>query len=417
MPLRLRGNVLAWPVLAASAAWVGCAVTGCEQQSSEALARVDAPIVGGKLDTSHRGVVSLLKALADGFYPACSGTLLTPNLVLTAHHCVASLDSADGASVQCGKTEFGATDAAASLLISVEANVGTDGLKPYPVARVWVPDGDNSVCGRDIALLRLSGAGVPANQATPIAPGLDQDLLPDEVFAAIGYGLQDPKDASGSTVGHRMSIANAKVFCEGTACGTALLQAGEFMADSPVCSGDSGGPALDLAGHVRGVASRGDDKCTVGIYSSVAAWRDFIVEKTFVASVSGHYYAPPAWAGKPPANFEDPLGTSCTGTCPEFYACWAPTNKPPGSCVPKCSAQESLCPAEYTCDTKLGACIKPSALPKGQPEQDGGCSVTAAAAGREPRDSRWLGLGLGLGLLGALWRGRRARRTDRPSGT
>jgi Trypsin len=466
MSFRVRGSVLAWPVLTA----VFCVFTGCERQSPEELARIDAPIIGGKLDTSHRGVVSLLKAVKDGYYPACSGTLITQNLVLTAHHCVAGLNSPDAESVECGKTEFTTTEAASTMLVSVEANVGAEGLNPFRVAEVWVPAGGNAVCGRDVALLRLSGAGVPASQATPIEPALNQELAPDEVFAAIGYGLQDPQDDTGKTLGHRMSVTNAKVFCEGTACGTALVKAGEFIADSPVCSGDSGGPALDQAGHVAGVTSRGDVKCTVGIYSSVEAWRDFIVEKTFVAASSGHYN-PPAWAGDPPAGFTpgtpsggtssvagngnggslslagrgaggatsaggsnatggittspgtgigtapiiDPLGLSCTGVCPGSYVCWAPTGKPPGLCVPECNAQQSTCPAEYTCDTKLGACIKPSALPKSQLKQGGGCSVVQVGAGGERRDSRWLGLG--LGLLGALWRGRRATRHGRASGT
>jgi hypothetical protein len=229
-----------------------------------------------------------------------------------------------------------------------------------------------------------------------------------------------------------------------------MVKAGEFIASSPVCSGDSGGPALDKSGRVSGVTSRGDDKCTIGIYSSVSAWRDFIIEKTFAAAESGHYAAP-AWAGEPPAGFDpgvptagssarggnggsmsssgsgpvtviagapgmggassvspvvDPLGLSCTGQCPGAYKCWAASNKPPGICVPACSATESTCPTGYACDTSLAACIKPRA--QTTVHESSGCSVAAASRAHQAAGGLWLG----LGLLGLVWGARRFRRAD-----
>jgi MYXO-CTERM domain-containing protein len=253
-----------------------------------------------------------------------------------------------------------------------------------------------------------------------------------------------------------MGVTDATVFCEGSACGTDLVLEGEFIAESPVCSGDSGGPALDKNGRVSGVTSRGDQKCTVGIYSGVSAWRDFIIEKTFEAATSGHY-PPPAWAGDPPTGFDpgtpsagsssggsgstagssalplaggpgspasggasasggtgsittpiiDPLGLSCTGDCPGSYVCWAVTNKPPGICVPQCSTTDMMCPSEYSCDTELGACLRTADLPKTKTSQSGGCSIVATGTERAPASGAWLG----LVLLGALWdrRGRRHR--------
>jgi hypothetical protein len=442
MPVWMRGGMLKG--CACAFAVVACgAFAGCDRQAPEDLAGSESPIIGGKLDTVDKGVVSLLKQTRGGYYPACSGTLLTQNLVLTAHHCVAELSSADAASVDCTTTRFQALEAASTMLISVEANVGTDGLKPYAVSAVWVPPGDNSVCGRDIALLLLSGSGVPAAAAQPIEPSLTRDLAASEVFSAIGFGLQDPADQTGQTAGHRMSVTTSKVYCDGTACQTDMVKAGEFIASSPVCSGDSGGPALDKNGRVSGVTSRGDDKCTIGIYSSVAAWRDFIIEKTFAAAESGHYAAP-TWAGEPPAGFDpgvptagssasggsmssagsgpvaviagapgtggagsvspvvDPLGLSCTGQCPGAYKCWAASGKPPGICVPACSAAETTCPTGYACDTGLAACVKPPA--KTIVNESSGCSVAAASRAHQGAGELWLG----LGLLGLAWGARRA---------
>ena len=453
MSVRLRGSVGQGLLLAASAVGLAAAVTGCEPAGAEGVGSASGSIVGGKLDTTHRGVVSLLKQVDGGFFPACSGTLLTQNLVLTAHHCVAPLNSPDGAGVECGKTEFKATEKASTMLVSVEANVGSEGLAPYRVAQVWVPQGSNAVCGRDIALLLLSGVGVPTNAATPIEPNLAGDLGENELFKAIGYGLQNPGDETGETAGHRMLATDAKVFCQGTRCGTDIVLEGEFLADAPVCSGDSGGPALDENGRVSGVTSRGDEKCTLGIYSSVAAWKDFIVEKTFEAAKSGHYN-PPTWAGEPPDGFDpgipaggtgsggasnaagtsalplagrpgqtgtggvatggsgsvspvvDPLGLSCTGQCPGAYVCWAADSTPPGICVPQCNAQQTACPAEFTCDLELGACLRDADVPKGELKQGGGCSVASVGGSSEMPNGAWAG----LLLLGALWRGRRPQR-------
>lgn len=458
MSVRLRGSFGQGLLLVAGAVGLAAAVAGCEPAGSERVSSLSGSIVGGKLDTTHRGVVSLLKQVQGGYFPSCSGTLLTQNLVLTARHCVASLNSPDGASVECGKTEFEATEKASTMLVSVEANVGSEGLDPFRVSQVWVPAGSSAVCGRDIALLLLSGTGVPANTATPIEPNLAADLAADSSFKAIGYGLQNPSDETGETAGHRMIATNAQVFCQGTACGTDLVLEGEFIADAPVCSGDSGGPALDDDNRVSGVTSRGDEKCTVGIYSSVAAWKDFIVEKTFEAAKSGHYN-PPTWAGEPPDGFDpgvptggtgsggsstggassggssalplaggpgqagsgaistggttgsmspviDPLGLSCTGQCPGAYVCWAADSTPPGICVPQCSEKQTTCPSEFTCDLGLGACLRDADVPEGKLKQGGGCSVATVGGSTESPSGAWAA----LLLLGALWCGRRPGR-------
>jgi len=423
MPIGRRAKFFAMPALASTALFFGA----CERAPVESLGRADAPIIGGKLDTTHKAVVSLLKHVTGGYAPICSGTLIAPNLVLTAHHCVAALNSPDG-SVECGKTEFGALERASSLVVSVEANVGQEGLAPFRVSEVWVPPGDASVCGRDIALLLLSGDGVPVNEVAPIEPALTDDLATNEVFQAVGYGLQQVSDETGKTAGHRMVVSNARVDCDGAACGTEMVKDGEFVADSPVCSGDSGGPALDESGRVVGITSRGDEACTLGIYTSVSAWRDFIVEKALQAAAEGRY-APPGWAspnqstvdagtttapdaaspaaggGSSESPVVDPLGQSCTGACPNGYACWTTTGKPPGVCVPECGATSDACPSGYGCDASLGVCTK-SPVVLARPTS---CAMRGAPSSPSSTSALWLG----VALFG--WSIRRRARSNRPT--
>jgi hypothetical protein len=463
----VRGSGRAALTLSSLASVVALAGGGCSgpAPAMETISEAEAPIIGGSLDTTHKGVVSLLKQVQGGYYPSCSGTLLTQNLVLTAHHCVAALNSDDGASVECGKTQFRDADSASTMLVSVEANVGQEGLNPYRVAQVWVPESGSAVCGKDIALLLLSGGGVPATVAKPIEPGLTAEVRPESLFAAIGYGLQDPNDQRGETAGHRMGVDDAQVFCAGSACGTAMVTDTEWIADSPVCSGDSGGPALDQAGRVVGVTSRGDPECTVGIYSSVYAWRDFIVKGAVDAAAAGNY-SPPPWAGGPvnpnpgtggnggggnggagtgstggtggassggvggagPSGVAgvptfagmsvggqamspqvDPLGLSCQGQCPGAYKCWAETGKPPGICVPACSATAPACPTDFTCSMQNQVCVPTEAVKSSSASDSSGCSVSAPASSGRGAAPPWLWLGVAAVLAG-LKRFRRSQR-------
>jgi MYXO-CTERM domain-containing protein len=103
----------------------------------------------------------------------------------------------------------------------------------------------------------------------------------------------------------------------------------------------------------------------------------------------------------------DPLGLPCNGgDCPGQYRCWAETNEPPGMCVPRCSADATRCPEDYTCSTALEACVPTSSIKQTKVQHSGSCSVSGAAASSESA-SAWLLL-LGLGL----WRARRRPELD-----
>src|SRR5262249_32191683 len=124
-------------------------------------------------------------------------------------------------------------------------------------SEVLAPPGGDSVCGRDVALIVLSEC-IDAKSATPIAPDLDTDVARQETYAAVGYGVSH---RGADDAGLRRRRDRLHVVCVGDSCGSGQIEEGEWRGDHGICSGDSGGPALDEDGHVIGVTSRGPAGC------------------------------------------------------------------------------------------------------------------------------------------------------------
>ena len=298
--VRVLASLLAVSLLFACSEPGGSLAPGSE---SEAL-------IGGEPDTLRKGVVGMVISQSSG----CTGTLIAPNLVLTARHCVASLSSGTGA-VQCGTTEFGAEFAPSDFIVTWDANLqdGVSAGTNVSVSDVRTPT-LTDVCGTDIALLIL-GRNVLSSSAEPIAPRVDSAPQTNEVFDAVGYGITSPNDNSGETFGRRLHVDDLRVGCVGAPCGSMGGTATEWGATTPVCQGDSGGPALDGSGRVIGVASRGNQNCTGALYGSVYSWRNLITDTARDAATIGGYPVPP-WAGGADAGSPMDAGTNDAGTPP-----------------------------------------------------------------------------------------------------
>ena len=422
------------------------------------------PIIGGYLDSATHGVVALAEPISQTNVAVfCSGSLLAPNLVLTARHCIADIGDGSSESVDCKVSKFGASRDPRSLYVSTEATPQTTKGALYGVSQILQAPGSTDVCGFDVALLILT-KNVPASAATPIDPALGTTTKANEDFSAVGFGLQDPNDTKGKTAGSRMRFDGSQVYCVGSACPTAASTAAdEFVGASPVCSGDSGGPALDADGHVFGVTSRGDAACTYALYSNVASWGDFIRSTAKTAATMGGYTAP-AWATSidtstpvgtaggtssnagasstagsggaamgsagaaspntggggtsgggsagadptPPVGVTpvvDPLGQACESKddCQGTYQCYSPSSNPPGSCVPPCASTGSHCPTDYACNTTLKVCVPtPPVVHKAQVSAS--CSLST-----QPQRRGGSGAFVAALVLGWAWLGRRRR--------
>ncbi|HLV21504.1 MAG TPA: S1 family peptidase [Polyangiaceae bacterium] len=376
--IRWRGLGVLGPALLLGAA-------GCGSSDAVTTGAVEQPIIGGTLDHEHTGVFSIVTHV-QGATSLCTGTLIAPNLLLTARHCV-SPGLSDQRFVICGESEFGDPYAGDDIIVTNEP-VLNETASWYRGRAVRVPSEGNDTCGFDVALVILA-RNVPASEALVHVPRIDRVVESGEVYTAIGYG--ETEAAPGSEASSRMRRSGLTIQCQPGDCGAGATSS-EFLGETGICSGDSGGPALDAEGLVVGVVSRGSEPCETPIYGAVSAWSDWMREVAVEAAGLGGY-DPPPWAltgittqpepppdagadGGGPAG-HDPQGSPCGpgAGCPSGYVCYYDRDPAAAHCTATC---ETGCGAGLECRADLGVCSAPAPAPG----DSGGCAAAPAPAGR-----------------------------------
>ena len=144
------------------------------------LAKTIQAVSGGQVDSSSTSVVGIINQ-GGGL---CTGSLIAPNLVMTAQHCVAPTP---GQAVQCGRANFGTPGRPGNFFVTTQTSFPRGANGYYGVREVRVPEIGADLCGSDIAMLVLS-RNVPAAEATPLVPRIDHEVEGGDRFTAIGYG-------------------------------------------------------------------------------------------------------------------------------------------------------------------------------------------------------------------------------------
>jgi hypothetical protein len=373
------------------------AMLGCSSGAGEGLAEVGDAISGGTLDRTHAAVYQeFTRWGGDERVSACTATLIAPNLLLTARHCVASSEREE---IVCGRAAFGPTVAGGSVAVTNSAILDSSSIF-HRGAAVRVPSEGDDTCGFDVALIILDDV-IPALEALPAVPRIDRNVVQGESYVAVGYG----QDENGQQTPGRMLRSGLTVRCDVGNCPNFGVTATEFVGETGVCSGDSGGPALDVDGKVIGVVSRGADPCEQPVYSSVASWSDWIVETALDAAAAGGY-DPPFWAlsgsSDPPVGVLGE-GAACSGSsaCEEGLVCYYATDPSAARCTATC-AESAECSDAKSCVKGYavpggGLCLDrtPSSAGTERPAgADEGCAVAPAPGRTGAGAVAWLALGV-----------------------
>jgi hypothetical protein len=234
--------------VAALAAAIACSASTASDDDEGASA-----IYGGKASgPQDDAVVYILAQTAPNSGSACTGALVAPNLVLTALHCVAPSVSSgvacDSNGLSGNGDHVGQSYSPSIFTISVGAqrNKGTAKVKEVIRPNTF------RLCNADIAFLVLDRS-IPNIQ--PLKVRYKTPVTTSDQVRSVGYG----RNNTGVATGTRLERAGVSVLAAGpnTSQNGVSVAAREFEVTNGLCSGDSGGPAINAkTGAVLGVASR-----------------------------------------------------------------------------------------------------------------------------------------------------------------
>ncbi len=259
--------------------------TGCSHGESESLdaslSQYAYSIYGGAKDTNpaHEAVVSLFYTPHNTSF--CTGTLIAPNWVLTASHCVIENGQIMPEAL---KYKIGVGDTEKQLSYNLH---DIDGIYPHE-------NYDEYSSGNDIALIHLKRSIKDIEPIQILSPDIgftNESIATGDVKVEfVGFGYDENRD-----YGTKLTfIGTVSDYCgsetdsmSGCRTPNGYMPFGSIyytQRQGGPCNGDSGGPAfitVDGIEYVAGITSYGDSWCTVyGVSTAVQNFYNWIIEET-----------------------------------------------------------------------------------------------------------------------------------------
>lgn len=396
-------------------------------ESPAPVAQTSAPIIHGtESDSSQNAVVLIGFGAGGGWYDACSGVLIAPNLVLTARHCISNTSSGDGCASITGDID------AKSLRIYTGTTRSIDwiSVEPQAYGKKLFHDNGTTLCPHDIGLILLDRS-LQGGSADLAPVRLDAPPAKGDTFTAVGWGVTDITDNPGV----RMQRPNVPIV---------RVNLLEFDVGESICHGDSGGPALSTTtGAVLGVVARGGggrgspgtgaagcvDPGTINTYTGLWGFKTMITQAFAESGYDPWLEGAPdprkAKFGAPCYSdstcisnlcIKDPKTTDagtkssagwCTQACDDATPCPTGTGTTydctayPGS-ISDASVSDAGAPPAKVCTKHVDAPVQPPSAPA---SSGGGCATSSSA----PSGTVWSTVvAWGVLVLGLRLRARRA---------